>query len=697
MPPESITRAASDGTAKAARVFPPWGRLAYVDGVRAIAILAVIGFHAHIPGFRGGFVGVDVFFVISGFLITHQIVTQVLTGRFSATDFYARRMLRILPPLLLVTVVTMLIARLFPLLPLESRWLARSAAATAAMISNYYFSSGGDYFSPQAEINPLLHTWSLGVEEQYYLLAPAFIGLTVWLAARRNWDATRALLVGGLIAIMVSHIALSIVSGHDRRVAFFSIMTRAWQFAAGGMLAIAFLRGATAQARLRPVLGALGLLGIVASVLFYDEHIRYPGVVAGLLPTIGTLMLLESGLDHDRAPLVRLLESGPFVAIGVLSYSWYLWHWPLTELMRSLPIGQGSIWKDVAASSVALLLSIPTYLLLERPMKALRRSEITRPYGRRIVAAGIGGSALIAVLALVLARSPVYERNLQAIDVGAPSESITPCRTTDSLPPLSHVKPCLVGATGAPSVMLLGDSHALMLKPAVEWSAKAAGKTAVVLALTTCPPLQGVDVAYFSRNTCFRSNDEILEWVRYSPQAHSIVGAVLTARWSFYNDQDTPARDAVLPWLFWTEANGRRRDFATIVGDGLTDMITTLGPSRRVLIVGPTPELKHPIQDCLQRAQLTGQTKESCAIKRSDVELRHRQTWQVLRGVAAKFPNVRLIDPVDAFCDRDTCWPFGPKGLYYIDKDHLSELATEMLYLHFKRDFLWVYGDGPVK
>jgi hypothetical protein len=523
------------------------------------------------------------------------------------------------------------------------------------------------------------------------------MGVTVWLAARRNWDATRALLIGGLIAILVSHITLAILSGHDGRLAFFSIMTRAWQFAAGGMLAIAVLRGATAQARPRPVLGVLGLLGIAASVLFYNEHIRYPGIAAGLLPTIGTMMLLESGLDNDRAPLVRLLESRPFVAIGVLSYSWYLWHWPLTELMRSLPIGQESIWKDVAASSVALLLSVPTYLLLERPMKALRRPEITRRYGGRIVAAGVGGSALIAVLALLLARSPAYERNLQAIPLGAPTESITPCRSADSLPLLSHVKPCLVGATGEPSVMLLGDSHALMLKPAAQWSAKAVGKTAVVLGLTTCPPLQGVDVAYFSRNICFRSNDEILEWVRWSPQAHSIVGTMLAARWSFYNDQDTPADDAVLPWLFWTEANGRRRDFATIVGDGLTDLITTLGPGRRVLIVGPTPELKHPIENCLQRAQLTGQPKESCAIKRSDVELRHRQTWQVLRGAAAKFPNVRLIDPVDVFCDRDICWPFGPKGLYYVDKDHLSGLATEMLYRHFERDFRWLYGDGPAK
>jgi hypothetical protein len=346
---------------------------------------------------------------------------------------------------------------------------------------------------------------------------------------------------------------------------------------------------------------------------------------------------------------------------------------------------------------VALLLSIPTYLWLERPMKTLRRPEITRRYGARIVAVGIGGSALIAVLALLLARSPAYERNLQTIAIGAPSESVTPCRAADTLPPLSHIKPCLVGATGEPSVMLLGDSHALMLKPALEWSAKAAGKAAVVLGVPTCPPLQGVDVDYFSRNTCFQSNEEILEWVRRSPKAQSVVGAVLAARWSFYNELDTPTGEAVLPWLFWTEANGRRRDFSTFVGDGLTDLITTLGPHRRVLIVGPTPELEHPIENCLLRAQLTGQPKESCAVRRSDVEFRHRQTWQVLRSAAAKFPNVRLIDPVDVFCDRDTCWPYGSKGLYYVDRDHLSPLATEMLYRYFERDFRWVYGDGPAK
>ena len=190
MPSESTLAATATEAPTAAcddaLIYSQSGQLAYIDGIRAIAIIAVVAFHAHIPGFRGGFVGVDVFFVISGFLITRQIVSQMLNSRFSATDFYARRILRILPPLLLVTLATLAIAPLFPLLPQEGRDLSTSAAATAAMISNYYFTSGTEYFATRSEIYPLLHTWSLGVEEQYYLLAPAFLVAVLAFALRRR-------------------------------------------------------------------------------------------------------------------------------------------------------------------------------------------------------------------------------------------------------------------------------------------------------------------------------------------------------------------------------------------------------------------------------------------------------------------------------------------------------------------------------
>jgi peptidoglycan/LPS O-acetylase OafA/YrhL len=696
MPAEPIATSWAQPRASEARwEFPPWGRLAYVDGVRAIAILAVIGFHARLPGFRGGFVGVDVFFVISGFLITHQIATQQLTGRFSAMDFYARRVLRIFPPLLFVTLATLALAALFPLLPLENRELAKSAAATAAMISNYFFSASADYFAPQAEINPLLHTWSLGVEEQYYLLTPVAMSAVVALAVRRNWNARHALLACALIALAISYIAMEIVNIHDRRVAFFSIMTRSWQFAAGGALALASLQGSPVPPRLRSAIGVIGLLAIAASVVLYNEHLRYPGGATGLLPTCGAALLLASGLGNDRAPLTRILASRPAVAIGVLSYSWYLWHWPLTELARTLPIGQDSIWKDVASDGVALLLSVPTYLLIERPMKSLRRPSFTRAFGGRIVVLGVGGSALVAALALLLARSPLTERTLAGLPAATSYQSVTNCRPGPGLPKFSHMMPCVVGADAEPSVAVIGDSHALVLSPIAQDSAKALGKAAVIVSTSTCPPLLGVDVSYFVRSTCARTNNEILAWLNGGQS--SISGAVLAARWSFYNEQDAPGREGILPKLVWTDGKGRSRDYATMMGEGLADFIAALGPNRRVLIVGPAPELKHPIGDCLQRAQLTGQPPQSCAVRRADVELRHRQAWQVLHAVAAKFPNSRLIDPAEVLCDAETCRPFNANGLLYVDKDHLSVLGTTLLYRRFELDFRWVYGAGPAQ
>jgi peptidoglycan/LPS O-acetylase OafA/YrhL len=695
---DSALAAAARGRARdVAWTGPEAGRLAYIDGMRAIAIVAIIAFHARIPGFQGGFVGVDIFFVISGFLITHQIVEQTLAGRFSTKDFYARRILRILPPLLLVTCVTLAIAPLFPLLPREMRELANSAAATAAMASNYYFTSGTEYFAVRSEVIPLLHTWSLGVEEQYYLLAPAIIGAVIAAAARRKWRPIVALLVAGAAVIAGSYLVLAILTKTDHRLAFFSIMSRAWQFSLGGMLATAVIGGNMVPARYRTALGIVGALAIAASVFLFDAHITYPGLAAGCLPTFGALLLLASGLGNERAPLMQILASRPVVTIGVLSYSWYLWHWPLTALARTLPVAHGSHWKDIAASSVALILSVPTYLFLEQPMKSLRRSDIPRRFGGRIVLAGVAGSAVVAIVALVLGRSPLFIGNVQSIDLeGVPSQPLNGCRTSDAVADFEYVKPCLVGGADKPNVVVWGDSHALMLAPVAEWAARAAHGTAVILGKTSCPPLLGVEVDFFVARTCAASNDELLRWFQ-KQQSQKITGVVFGARWLLYSGHDTPAGDAELPRLLWRDSDRASSGYVDILDRGLTDMLIAISPAQRVLIVGPVPELEHPPADCLMRAQISGEPRESCLLDRSKVEQRRTEAMTVLKRVAAAFPNVRLIDPLDAFCDRDQCAPFGPLGVYYLDTDHLTPLGAELLYRRFERDFLWVFSKAGEK
>jgi len=344
---------------------------------------------------------------------------------------------------------------------------------------------------------------------------------------------------------------------------------------------------------------------------------------------------------------------------------------------------------------LALLLSIPTYLFLERPLKRLRRPEMTRPFGGRIIVAGLVASAFIALFSLVLADSSAFDRNLQAIEIGQPVEAVTGCRNSSGLPDFRHVKPCVFGGV-SPSVVFWGDSHTLMLTPLAEWSARAGDRAAVVLGKSTCPPLLGIEIEFFVERTCAGSNDELLAWVEKRP-GNPITGAVLAAAWTRYNGQDMPAGDAELPRMLWHDAKRPGSSYSDMLASGLREMLTALSPRRRVLIVGPVPELRHSAVDCLMRAQLNGQPRESCAPDRAEVERRRQEAMEVLQRVVADFPNARMIDPLDVFCDRDKCWPFGPSGVFYADDNHLSALGVEKLYRHFQSDIGWVYGDGPAR
>jgi hypothetical protein len=232
-----------------------------------------------------------------------------------------------------------------------------------------------------------------------------------------------------------------------------------------------------------------------------------------------------------------------------------------------------------------------------------------------------------------------------------------------------------------------------MLTPVAEWAASAESRAAVVLGQLSCPPLKGVDVDYYAVRTCAKNNGEILAWLG---QQRSITGLVLAARWSFYNGRVTPAGKVNLPHLVWSESRHFGSGYAAFLRTGLTDLMTAV-TMPHILLVAPVPEFKHLTSDCLQRAQLTGQPAKACAMSRTDVDRRRQVALQLLKDVVAAFPNARMIDPVEAFCDNDACRPFGPDGIYYVDHDHLSPLGAEVLYKKFKSDFAWAVGEGAPK
>jgi peptidoglycan/LPS O-acetylase OafA/YrhL len=674
-------------------------RQLYIDGLRAIAILCVIGFHARISWMEGGFVGVDVFFVISGFLITTQIATRACAGTFSALDFYARRTLRIVPLLLVVTLATLLLSRFFPLLPREIEELGYAAAATAAMISNYFFMSADtfDYFAVRSETQPLLHTWSLGVEEQYYLFAPWAITLTVAWALRRRVPPLKLLLIAGAASCVASFALILIIgatlqTSMAARFEFYSLPTRAWQFGVGGTLALAILNGWRIPGQVQTPAGIAGLAAIAAAALLFDERTVYPGMAA-LLPTAGAALVLIAGYRNGSTLPARLLSSPPAVMIGVLSYGWYLWHWPLLAFTRTLDPEQ-DVWRSIAVSIVALGFAAVTYVSLERPMKRLRQGAFSRRYGIQVIAAGTAASIGTAVLALALTWRADEASARQRQELLRFSENLCP-RDAD-VPRFPGLPACRVGSSSAPAALMFGDSHAMRLRDIAELESRRTGHTALVVAQPACPPLLNVEHHDRRLSTlCNERLDAVRRWLQ-TDQARSVGGVVLAARWALYSGERTASRsERRLPTLHALDPRVGD-DYRAVLTSGLTDMLTLLG-DRRILILGPIPELRQAARECLARAAIANAPREQCAIGRAAADERYRDVLQTLKTVTAKFPNVRLVDPIAVFCDKELCRPYDDGGALYADTNHLTQHGAETLHRAFESDFRWVFDAPPPK
>jgi len=692
---DTLPPAARTGDARAIDIAAD--RQLYIDGLRAIAILCVIGFHARVSWMEGGFVGVDVFFVISGFLITTQIATRACAGTFSAVDFYARRTLRIVPLLLFVTLATLLLSRFFPLLPREIRELGMAAAATALAVSNFFFMSADtfDYFAVRSETQPLLHTWSLGVEEQYYLFAPWIIGAAIAWAMRRRMPPLKLLLYVSAALCVISFALILIVdamlqTSMGARIAFFSLPTRVWQFGVGGTLAIAILNGWQIPRSIQTPAGLAGLAAIAAAALLFDERTVYPGIAA-LLPTVGAALVLIAGYRNAAAWPARLLSSPPAVTIGALSYGWYLWHWPLLAFTRTVDPEQ-DVWRGVAVSLVALGLAAVTYACLERPMKRLRQGEFSRQYGIQVIAAGIAAAIGVAAVGLAMTGSPDPDAAKRRQELLRFTESL--CRPDASLPRFPGMAACRAGQPGKPAALMFGDSHAMRLRDIAEIEGLRTDRTSLVVAQPACPPLLNVEHSDRRQSElCTQRMEAVQRWLQ-SAQAQSIGGVVLSARWALYSGERTASRsERRLPTL---RSLDRRAgdDYQAVLASGLTDMLRLLG-DRRIVILGPIPEMRQAARECLERAAIANAPREQCAISRAAVDERYRDVIQTLKTVAAKFPNVRFADPVEVFCDKELCRPYDDGGALYADTNHLSQHGAEKLHRAFESDFRWVFDAPP--
>lgn len=429
-----------------------------IDGLRAVAVLAVMLFHAEVPGFSGGFVGVDVFFVISGYLITSIILKQQATGSFSLLGFYERRARRILPALFLVMTATV-IAAVLVVPPYRFTEISESAAAALTFTANIYFWATSDYFATASRLQPLIHTWSLGVEEQFYIVFPL---LMIALAAAKRSALGWIFSVLAIISLAVSEIA----ARHYPDAAFYLPHARAYELLAGVLVAL--WRPAAGQ--LPPLAGTamrvLGAVLIVWPVFTYHDRMVLPGI-AMLVPVFGTALMLFA---DDRDEIVgKALAWRPLVAIGLFSYSLYLWHQPLLALSRLATLDNLDLKDNLVILLLCFPLSWATWHFVEQPFRDARRVKL-RPF---VLTAGTVGIAIVATAAVMIkTRGLEFMTRPEYVDIRALRESeglkrVAGIRTNEchyragegSLEDFRNQWGCLGEGPGM-SVIVLGDSHA---------------------------------------------------------------------------------------------------------------------------------------------------------------------------------------------------------------------------------------------
>lgn len=346
-----------------------------IDGLRALAVLPVIFFHAGVDWLSGGYVGVDIFFVISGFLITTIIYSELSENKFSILKFYERRARRILPALFLVLIVTTVLA-VFTMLPNKLMTYGQALVGTVLFVSNIVLWKQSGYFATEAEMNPLLHTWSLGVEEQYYLFFPLGLMLIWWM--KRQWIITLLVITGGA-SLLLSQWASSNMPNAN----FYLLPTRVWELLVGGLLSIVLIKGNQPGKKAAEIISLAGLLSIAVSIFLYDRQTPFPSFYA-LLPVLGSAAIIYAATPDTLTG--KLLSARPFVLVGLISYSAYLWHQPLFAFARIIDAnGEPGLSHMIALAFFSLFLAFLTWKYVEQPFRNKKKYNRNWVFGASVI------------------------------------------------------------------------------------------------------------------------------------------------------------------------------------------------------------------------------------------------------------------------------------------------------------------------
>ena len=631
-----------------------------IDGLRALAIIPVLFFHAGLPGFSGGYVGVDIFFVISGFLIGGIILEQKQNRSFSYLHFYERRARRLLPTLFTVIACT-LIAGYFFLMPENYEELFESAAYTTLFSSNFFFLNNINYFAQNAEFMPLLHTWSLAVEEQFYIVWPLILAL--YLKIRNKWSDSSGLLFLGLILSASFVCSVWYLSDHAQAV-FYMLPFRLWELGLGTLVLI-ILRSHPNMAKFHPAaFSILGLALCLSSVFLLEKQSAFPGLNA--LPVcLGAGLLLFFG-SAAKNKISQGFSWSVLVFIGKISYALYLWHWVIFAYFRiyknSLNL---SSLEGYSLIGLTFLLSVLTWFLVENPLRFKTSKKQILAFSL-----GVGGLLLAATTWGVMTDGASFRMKMDISYLKSKKVMWYWPSNIKEVKGLSK-NVCFFGAdweTAQKRLILWGDSHAEHYAPLIE-AAIDPEKTSVLL-WHKAPAFIDDDKVrrwhdrgtHFSRHCGIRRR--LMEnWLENQP--HKIDGIILAAAWSNYAQS-----------LFSKDHKKRSRAKGQkLMALGLKSLLKKLAPKYPVIILSDLPRPGRILLACAYQKAiplLRAHDDRMCRpLDRAWVDKRQGPTTRILKKVASKFPRVQVVDAVDRMCSDGNCPIFIEGRLLYQDSNHI--------------------------
>lgn len=645
-----------------------------IQGMRALAVLGVVLYHAGVPFLPGGYIGVDTFFVISGFLITGLLFRDFEhSGRVSFRDFYARRIRRLLPASALVLLATVIGAKLL-LPPLLLPDLGKDAVGTSLFLANMRFGQTGTDYLAGTSPSPFQHYWSLALEEQFYLVWP----LIMLVAAGAVVLKRRKRMTVALAAVTaVSLLAGIVLTGISQPWAFFSLPTRAWELGVGGLLALTAPRLAKLKDATGLLVGLVGLIAVVASMLLFTRELAFPGWVA-LLPVLGTALMIAGG----QSSRMRFLSLPPLQYFGNISYSLYLWHWPLLTLAKMRLGADFNGWTAAALVVLSVALAHVTYRFVELRFQHVQvlKANLAKSY-----ALGAGLTILALATSFSVMRLPVLDAGETVPEptadqlVSAPvSPEFVPSNmspalgsATDSLPKVyadgCHASfadissaVCTYGdESSAGHIVLFGDSHAAQWFTPLNEISKAEGKQLVSLTKSACP---SVDVTV--RSALSGTYTQCDQWRKDSIKRIKSLNPELV--------------------VISNHTSGYRKlvrggdNFEQTWREGLARMIQSLPRGTKVVVIGDTPAWVESPNVCLSGSLHDVQTCTAPRDELVDAEAQRveRETIQSMGG--------EFVSPIDWIC-QDGCSPILWDKLVYRDNNHLTNEMASSLVGHLRQ------------